>query len=103
MKPALEAVPDDVGAESTDQDYALVGAESEITLFPRDDFKVEQSEATLDRISVAVSGQFKVGDEFEIRVPVKCVNVIVDGRDKTRRHILHGTELHRLNGVESGE
>jgi hypothetical protein len=102
------AGPEDVGAPSTGQDYALVGTSSERTLFDPEEYRVEKCEAVLGGITVQVSGQFEDGDEFELRVPVKVVNSQYDSRSKTRRHILHGTEMHRLDpaevdGEEEGE
>jgi hypothetical protein len=91
------------GAPATGTDYALVGTSSDVTLFDSDAYKVESCEAVLGGITVKVSGQFEEGDEFNIVVPVKVVNVQYDSREKRRRHILHGTELRRAGPAAVGD
>jgi hypothetical protein len=92
-------------------DHALVGTESQFSLFAAETFQLTGSETTLGAVKVKTSGQFKVGDTVTLLVSAVCSAVTVDAEGK-RSHKLEASELHRatfgkleelLDGEEEGE
>lgn len=103
----LRAAPEPTEpAPPAGEDFALVGTESDLSLFAAETFQLTASETKLGAIAVKTSGQFKVGDEVHFLVPARCVAVSVDDEGK-RSHKFEAESLKRhypeLDGEEEGE